>query len=90
MEIDYEGIKNDFSNLSDASLDAKMIELIKNWSIPFKAIEILEVLDKSIHGALARGNIINIFQIMLNRALKSENITHDELTKQASWRKSEQ
>ena len=89
METDYEGIKNNFANLSDASLDAKMIELIKNWSIPFKAIEILEVLDKSIHGALASGDIINIFQIMLNRALKNENITHDELIKQADWRKSE-
>lgn len=84
--VAYNDIKSSLMNLSDASLDASMIELIKNWSIPFKAIEILEVLDKSIFSSLASGTIIVLLQALLDESLKNENITHEKLVKNAYWR----
>jgi hypothetical protein len=84
--INYAAIKENLLRLSDSSLDISMIQLVKNWSSPFKAIEILEVLDKSIFEALASGSVIKILEILLNDALKLENLTHDELVIHAHWR----
>ena len=72
---------------SDNQLDASMFPLIEKWSDPFKAIEILEVLDKCIYGSLASDFTISVLQILYDKALAEEGLAHEELIKDAIWRK---
>lgn len=71
---------------SDSMLDARMHPLIKRWDDPAKAIQILEVLDICIHGALASSFVIKALQAMYDTALKNEGMTHEEMAKLAVWR----
>ena len=70
----------------DSIIDASMKPLIEKWSDPTKALEILEVLDYCIHGSLAAGFVVSTLQILYNEALQKEGLTHEELTKSATWR----
>ena len=70
----------------DRELDASMHPLIQKWSDPPKAIEVLEVLDHCIHGALASGFVITLLQIVYDIACKEEGVTHDDVVKNATWR----
>lgn len=49
-------------------------------------IQILEVLDHCIHGALAHGAIITVLQMMYSETCVQANTTHEEVIKNASWR----
>jgi hypothetical protein len=69
----------------DSQLDASMKPLIEKWSTPPKAIEILEILDQCIHGALASGFVITLLTCGYEDACKAEKTTHDEVVKQATW-----
>jgi hypothetical protein len=71
----------------DNQLDASMKPLIEKWSTPPKAIEILEVLDWCIFGALASGLVVTLLQNMYYDALKVEGISHEEMEKLAVWRR---
>lgn len=77
---------NLLANAPETQLDASMRQLVKGWSSPPKAIEILEVLDKSIFSSLASGFVVTLLQLSYDDACKNENITHDELVKLAVWR----
>ena len=68
-------------------LDDVAIQDIEKWSEHPKAIEILHTLDICAYGGLASGMMMQIMQMMLNECLKIENISYDELLKDASWRK---
>ncbi len=70
----------------DHLLDRTMQPLIAKWSNPPKAIEILEVLDHCVHGALAASLIIQCLQANYHAALQQEGTTHEETIKQAHWR----
>lgn len=67
-------------------LDPQMVEKIKSWSTPATPLEILEVLDASIYGALASGIVIAALQALLGVALQRENQTLDDIVAQATWR----
>ncbi len=72
----------------DSQLDKSLKPLIQKWSEPPSALSILEVLDKAVHGGLASKFAMEVCEILLKDALMRENITLDNLVKQASWRKS--
>lgn len=72
---------------SDRQLDASMKPLIKKWDDPPTPIQILEVLDYCIHGALASGFMVAALQAIYDSTCKKNNTTHEEVVKYAVWRK---
>jgi hypothetical protein len=70
----------------ESQLDAAMRPLIERWSKPPKAIEVLEVLDKCIHGSLASGFVVSTLQIIYDARLTEEKTSHDAVTRLATWR----
>lgn len=71
----------------ESQLDPAMRKLIEKWDSPPTALQILEVLDWSIHGSLASGFLINVFQVLYEGALEEEGKTHEEIESLATWRK---
>lgn len=71
---------------SDRHLDASMRPLVQKWDAEPTALQILEVLDHCIHGALADGFIVGALQITYDLALKREGKTHEEMVPLATWR----
>lgn len=69
-----------------ASVDHVLVKLINNFDEVPKAIQILEVVDKAIHGSLASGFYVSLFQIMLEMALKNEGIVLADIVPKACWR----
>jgi hypothetical protein len=67
-------------------LDASMKTLVEKWSETPTPIEILEVLDHCVHGALAAGMVVTMLQIMYKEACDGANTTHEEVVKNAVWR----
>ncbi len=70
----------------DGMLDETMKVLIRKWADPPKALEILEVLDQCIHGALASGFAVQSLQFIYKEACQAEDTTHAEVVKLARWR----
>jgi hypothetical protein len=73
----------------DHWLDHKMRPLIQKWEDPPKAIQILEVLDHCIHGALAAGAVVALLQVCYREALDREGTTHEAVLPLATWRPEE-
>lgn len=70
----------------DSVLDASMQPLISSWSNPPKAIEVLEVLDKCVHSALACTTAIMALEVLFNEALEREGVSEAQIFSQAPWR----
>lgn len=78
--------KEVFLTAPDHQLDARMKALVEKWDEPPTAIQILEVLDHCIHGALASGLVVKLLQIFYYDTLKAEGKTHEDMVKLATWR----
>lgn len=78
--------KEVFLTAPDHQLDAQMKALVEKWSEPPTAIQILEVLDHCIHGALASGLVVKLLQMFYSDTLKAEGKTHEDMVKLATWR----
>jgi hypothetical protein len=70
---------------SDRELDASMFPLIRRWSDPPTAIQVLEVLDHCINGSLASGFVVRFLQVTYDIALGREGVTHEEIVRLATW-----
>lgn len=68
----------------ESQLDHAMLPLIEKWSVPPKPIEVLEVLDKSVNGALASDLVMTMLNVIYVCSLS--NTTHEEVVKGAIWR----
>lgn len=79
-------IVNTLLEMPDSQIDASMQKLIRSWSEPPKAIEVLEVLDKCINGSLSSGLVVRVLQMLYDTRCKKEGTTHDECVKKATWR----
>lgn len=79
-------IKDLLLQAPDSQLDNSMKELIKKWSDPVSALEVLEVLDKSAYFSLASDFTMQVLHLSLNEALGREQTSLEELTKKATWR----
>ena len=84
--IDMRDLKQMLLAAPDGQLDSSMFPLIEKWDDQPKAIQILEVLDKCIYYALASGFVIGALEVMLDAAMKSENVTLEQLVPLAVWR----
>lgn len=79
-------IKDLLLQAPDSQLDNSMKELIKKWSEPVSALEVLEVLDKSAYFSLASDFTMQVLHLSLNEALGREQTSLQELTSKATWR----
>ncbi len=70
----------------DSQLDISLKHMIEKWTIPIKAINVLELLDNIVYTGGASGFVINILNRLLQTCLVDEEITYEELIKFASWR----
>ena len=70
----------------DSQLDASMVELVKLWNDPPSALQVLEVLDLSIHGGLASKVVILSLEMAFEAALAREGMPIQELVQYATWR----
>jgi len=70
----------------DSWLDRCVMPLICTWEGKPSAIQLLELLDRCIHGALASDTMVLVLQMFYNQALKDEGLTHEQLVPQATWR----
>jgi hypothetical protein len=80
------GMKEILMSAPPSQLDPAMFPLIDRWDDEPKAIQVLEVLDHCIHGALASGFVVTTLQAILAKAMTDEGTTHEELVKFATWR----
>ncbi len=71
---------------SDSQLDSRMKPLVEKWDDDPSAIQILEVLDHCIFGALASGFVVKVLQLTYDSALRREGKTHEEMLPLATWR----
>ena len=54
----------------DSQIDAIIIEQVRQWPVPPKAVEILETLDTAVHGGLA----ITMMDLLLQQAAEHEGV----------------
>jgi hypothetical protein len=73
--------------LSDESLDPSMKVLLKAWPEKPSAIQILEVLDRGVFGALTSDFVMNLLMVGYEEACRAEGVTHEDVVKLATWRK---
>lgn len=72
----------------DHVLDAQAKPLIEKWSMPIKAIEVLEVLDMCARYAWASGFVMKVLHSLLVDALQRESTTYEQCVQKAVWRTS--
>ena len=70
----------------DGQLDAAMHPLIAKWDENPTSLQILEVLDHCIHGALASGFVVTVLQSLYDSALLKEGKIHADNEPLATWR----
>lgn len=71
---------------SDGQIDASMKPLVEQWSDPPTALQVLEVLDHCIHGALASGFVVATLQVVYDVRCREEGVTHENVAEKATWR----
>ncbi len=69
-----------------SQLDPSMVALVNQWGEPPTSLQILEVLDRVIYGALASDLVVDALNILYEVALENEGKTHDEVVPLAIWR----
>lgn len=67
-------------------MEPSLVNDIKKWSDPPRAIEVLETLDKIVHCGLCAPMIHMLYEKLLEEQMESEGTTLPELTKLATWR----
>jgi hypothetical protein len=70
----------------DHHLDESMQPLIQKWSDPPTPIQVLEVLDYCVHSSLASGLGMKMLHILYDDVCKANNVTHEDVVKDATWR----
>ncbi len=71
---------------SEASFDSVLKPIVAEWPDEPTPLQILEVLDKCIHGGLASGIVISILQNVYDVECRKRNITHEAVAANATWR----
>ncbi len=72
--------------MPDTILADSMKPLLAKWANPPTALQVLEVLDHCIFGALATTLVITVLQTEYDNRLHAEGTTHEEILKFATWR----
>jgi hypothetical protein len=74
---------------SEREISSALVEDMRKWSDPPKALEILYSLDINAYGALSSPFVTRILNMLLEEAQKAEGVTYQELCTRAEamWRK---
>lgn len=83
-----DAIRDLLIKMSDGQIDASMHPLLEKWNEPPTALQVLEVLDKCIHGSLASGFVVTVLRAAYGQALAREETTHEIVVQGATWRTS--
>lgn len=86
MSEEKQRVADIFCSMSDREIDPAMHPLLKKWDEPPTAVQVLEVLDECIHGALASGFVVKALQVIYEMACQRENKSHEDIVKLATWR----
>lgn len=70
----------------DSQLDPAVLAVIRKWSEPETAANVLEALDCAVYGGEASDFALNILETLLQLAIKKQNTTYEEVVKSATWR----
>lgn len=70
-------------------MEPSLLEDIKKWSDPPRAIEVLETLDKIVYGSLCAPMIQMLYEKLLDEQIEAEGTTMEDLIKLATWRDKE-
>lgn len=68
-------------------LDKAARDMITKWSLEPTPLEVLETLDACIYRALASDFVVSVLQIYYTLVCDKHKTTHDEVVKNATWRK---
>jgi len=69
-----------------SQLDPALRKKLLAWSVPPRALEILEVLDLCVHGGLGSGFVVSLLDMMLQDAIRVEGTTYEAVVALATWR----
>ena len=69
-----------------SQLDPALRKKLLAWSVPPRALEILEVLDLCVHGGLGSGFVVSLLDMMLQDAIRVEGTTYEAVGALATWR----
>lgn len=70
----------------DGHLDESVKPLIENWDEEPTSLQVLEVLDKCVHGGLASDMLMLLFNNVYVQALEKEGKLHNDNVQLATWR----
>lgn len=84
---DNDALKQAFLEAPAGELDPILKPIIERWDDPDPtAIQVLEVLDKAVHGSLASGFAVQALAALYDGLLKEEGKTHEEVVALVTWR----
>lgn len=70
----------------DGVIDASVKPMLEAWGDPPEAVQVLEVLDKVVHGGLASGMVVTSLNFLLKEAVEHEGTTYEAVVAQARFR----
>jgi hypothetical protein len=73
--------------MTDRAVDPSLKMMVRKWSQPAKAVQILESLDWAVHGSLCSSFEIKAMEFALEEACKRERVTRSDLEGIATWRR---
>lgn len=73
--------------MSDDQIDSSAKKMLRDLPEEPSALQLLQVVDMCIYGALASKFVLKVLQFAYDDQLKVENKTHEEIVKDAAWRK---
>ncbi len=79
-------MKQLFLQAPDDEIAKEIIPLIEKWDDEPKAIQVLETLDAIFYNGTYSSFAVSSLELYLKNLLKEEEITYEELLKQAHWR----
>jgi hypothetical protein len=82
-------LKTNLLTAPDGYMDACLFPIIEKWGDEPTALQLLEVIDKAIYGALMAGFLLAALRTLYDVKLKEEGKTHDDLVPLATWRNKE-
>ena len=86
---EFKSLKDLLLEAPEGHLDKSALESIREWDdTDPKAIQILKTLDMCVNAGLSSGFVVGVLEQMLYHYTTREKTTYEELTKEATWRKS--
>ena len=82
-------LKEALLSAPDSQMDASLFPLIEKWDEFPTAIQVLEVLDRAVFGALVSGFALEVLEILLKEAITREGTTYEKVVALAHWRGNE-